>query len=100
MVKRLKLHDELLTFLPNVYFQPPSNVSMIYPCIVYNKTGRNRHFGNDVIYLSQQGYRITVIERDPDSTVAETIENHFQHCIIDQNFVNDNLNHTILSLYY
>jgi predicted membrane-bound spermidine synthase len=73
---------------------------MKYPCIVYNKTGKNRHFANDVIYLSQQGYGLTVIETDPDSKVADDIESHFQHCTIDQHFTADNLNHTSLSLYY
>lgn len=100
MASRLELHSELLKFLPNVYFQPPSNIQMIYPCIVYNKTGRNRHFGNDVIYLSQQGYQITVIDRDPDSEVADKIEEHFDHGVITQYFTVDNLNHTLLNLYY
>lgn len=100
MGSRLDLHNELLTFLPNVYFQPPSNIQMIYPCIVYNYSGRNRHFGNDVIYLSQQGYKLTVIERDPDSKVANNIETHFQHCAINQYYTVDNLSHTNLSLYY
>jgi hypothetical protein len=67
---------------------------------VYNKTGKNRHFGNDVIYLSQQGYQITVVENNPDSAIADGIEMHFEHCAINNYFVADNLNHTILSLYY
>lgn len=100
MNNRLSLHNELVKFIPNVYYQPPSNIKMVYPCIVYNKTGRNRHFGNDVIYLSQQGYRLTLIERNPDSEVADNIENHFQYCAIDQHYVQDNLNHTTLQLYY
>lgn len=100
MVKRLQLHHELLKFLPIVYFQPPSNIQMNYPCIIYTKTGRNRHFGNDVIYLSQQGYQITVVEENPDSTIAEDVEKHFQNCVINQNYTIDNLYHTTLSLYY
>lgn len=100
MPSRLELHDELLTFLPNVYFQPPANIKMLYPCIIYNKTGKNRHFADDVIYLSQQGYDITVIDANPDSTVADNIESHFQYCVINQYYTADNLNHTKLSLYY
>lgn len=100
MGSRLELHTELLKFLPNVYFQPPSNLTMLYPCIVYNKTGRMRHFGNDVIYLSQQEYNITLIEKNPDSNVADNIEKHFQHCAINQYYTVDNLYHTKLSLYY
>jgi hypothetical protein len=100
MPSRLSLHEQLLTFLPNVYFQPPSNIQMVYPCIVYNKTNKIRHFASDIIYLSQWEYNLTVIDRDPDSDVAERIEKHFNHCGISQSYTVDNLNHTILSLYY
>jgi hypothetical protein len=100
MPSRLDLHTELLKFMPNVYFQPPSNITMIYPCIVYNKTGKNRHFADDVIYLSQQGYDITVIEKNPDSLVADNIESNFRSCAINQYYTADNLYHTKLSLYY
>jgi hypothetical protein len=100
MPSRLDLHNELLKFLPNVYFQPPANVLMTYPCIIYNKTGKNRHFASDVIYLSQQGYDIMVIDKNPDSLVADNIESHFRYCSINQYYTADNLNHTKLSLYY
>jgi hypothetical protein len=100
MATRLDLHAELRGFAPNVYYQPPSNIQMMYPCIVYNKTIRMRHFANDVIYLSQQEYQITVIDKDPESTVADSIESAFQHCSINQYFTVDNLHHTTLNLYY
>lgn len=100
MANRLSLHDELLKFIPNVYFQPPATLQMVYPCIVYRKTNKMRHFGNDIIYLSQQQYQITVIEKNPDSKVADNIESHFPHCAIDQYYTVDNLNHTTINLYY
>lgn len=94
------LTNELLQFLPNVYFQPPSNITMNYPCIVFNKNGKNRQYGNDGVYLSKQGYQIMVIEIDPDTDVADRIEKHFQYCTISQYYTVDNLNHTTLNLYY
>lgn len=100
MASRLELHNELLKFLPNVYFQPPSNVQIVYPCIVYNKTRKNKYLANDSIYLNTQEYRITVIDRNPDSIIADAMETSFQYCSIDQYYTKDNLNHTILTLYY
>lgn len=100
MASRLELHEELLTFMPNVYFQPPSGFNMTYPCIVYNKTKKMRHYASDIIYLSQQEYKITVIDKNPDSEIANDIEKHFSSCGIDQYYTVDNLNHTTLSLYY
>lgn len=97
---RLLLHDELLKFSPNVYFQPPSNLQMKYPCIVYNKTSKFNEKANNKSYLNKQGYQVMVIEKDPDSTVADDIENYFEHCSINQYYTINNYNHTTLNLYY
>ena len=97
---RLKLHDELLEFSNNVYFQPPSNIKLKYPCIIYSKTPSIKEYGNDRHYIKTQGYQITVVDTDPDSSIADDLEDHFMYCEITQYFVNDNLNHTILNLYY
>jgi predicted membrane-bound spermidine synthase len=59
-----------------------------------------RHFANDVIYASQQEYQLTVVEKNPDSTVADSIESHLKHCAINQYYTVDNLHHTTLNLYY
>jgi hypothetical protein len=100
MPSRLELHAELIKFLPNAYFQPPANIRMTYPCIVYNKTGKSRDFANDGVYRRQQEYQLMVIEHDPDSSVADSIEDSLQYCVISQNYTVDNLHHTTLNLYY
>lgn len=100
MGDRVKLHNELLRFIPNAYFQPPSNIQMTYPCIVYSKSERDVRFGNDKRYLIKQAYRLMLIERVPDSGVADAIEGAFQNCAIEQYYTVDNLNHTIIKLYY
>lgn len=97
---RLELHAELLNFLPNVSFQPPSDIRLIYPCILYNKSGKNNDHANDGIYLSKQEYQITVIDTNPDSKIADRIEAYFDHATITQYYTVDKLNHTTLNLYY
>lgn len=100
MGSRLELQDELLKFVPKAYFQPPTGTQMTYPCVVYQKLDKSREFGNNDLYLSTQQYRITVIEYDPDSDVADKMEKYFTHCGITGYYTVDNLNHTTLNLYY
>lgn len=100
MSNRLKLHGELVTFSNNVYFQPPSNISLTYPCIIYQKNGKQGRYADDDLYSNIQRYNLTVIDKDPDSVIADNIEKHFGYCKITDNFTTDNLNHTSLSLYY
>lgn len=97
---RLALQSELERFSNNVYFQPPSNIQLKYPCIVYNKTDATREFGNNRIYYRKQGYQITVIDKNPDSVIPDNLESHFEYCVITDDFVTNNLNHTILNLHY
>ena len=99
-MSRLGLHQELLKHCKSVYFQPPSNIKMNYPCIVYHKTAKFREFGNNKYYIKKQGYQLTVIDRDPDSLIADDLEDEFQYCAISQIFTNDSLHHTTLELYY
>lgn len=100
MGTRDTLHVELLKHCSNAYFQPPSNLKMKYPCVVYQKSPSVNNFGNNHVYNKMQGYTLTVIDEDPDSEIADKIEAHFQYCSIGQYFVMDNLNHTTLNLYY
>lgn len=100
MGSRLELHGELTKFLPMAYFQPPSNIKMAYPCIVYNKIPKASEYANNHTYKYLQGYQLTVITTDADSQVADNLESHFQYCKITREFVVDNLHHTTLNLYY
>lgn len=98
--RRIQLHNELLEFADHVYFQPPSNLKLNYPCIIYNKTPSVKEYGNDHYYIKTQGYQLLVVDPDPDSLIADDLEDHFTYCAISQYFVSDNLNHTALNLYY
>ena len=102
MKKRLALHEELCGVLGsrNVYFQPPENLKMSYPCIVYKRSEDWIKHANDRRYIIKEGYDLTVISTDPDSEIPDDILEHFDYCKLDRPFVSDNLNHTTLRLYY
>lgn len=102
MASRLELHEELCAILETnrVYFQPPASVQMKYPCIRYSKGRPDLKRANDKIYKNTNRYEITVIDYDPDSEIPDKILNHFQMCSWDRAYTSDNLNHTVLTLYY
>ena len=100
MGTRLELHEELLKFVPNVYFQPPTSMQIKYPCVIYAKSDKDVVYANDTKYRSIQLYDLTLIEQKPDTDIADRIFTHFGYCDITQYYVADNLNHTKLNLYY
>ena len=98
--RREDLHRLLKVICPNVYFQPPPNVMLSYPCIIYRKSGNDIRRANNAVYLSTTEYSLTVIERDPDSELPNYILQSFNMAEDGTVYVFDNLYHTPITLYY
>lgn len=99
--KRTELHKKLCDILgsKNVYFNPPEGFKLRYPCIVYNLSRVDRRSANNRAYLLFDSYTITLIERDADSKLYESILKE-PMCSFSNRFVSENLYHTVLSMYY
>lgn len=101
MDKRLELQD-LLEFTlesTNVYFQPPANVAMKYPAIVYERDQADSKFASNALYRYTKRYMVTVITRDPDSEVPDKVA-ALPMCLFSRHFAADNLNHDVFNLYF
>jgi hypothetical protein len=96
---RTSLQILLETIADNVYFQPPSNVQMIYPCIVYERDMSSTDFANNGVYRQEIRYQITLIDRNPDSDIFSKIS-ALPTCTFNRHFVSDNLNHDVFTLYF
>lgn len=102
MASRLELHEELCGLLGsrNVYFQPPSNLVMKYPCIRYSSDGVDATHANNMMYNYTKRYNGVIIDPNPDSMIAESLLKHFQMCSLGSNYPADGLNHFPFTLYY
>lgn len=99
MASRLELHTLLTGIVPNAYFQPPSTVDMSYPCIVYQLDEIGTDFANNVPYNLQKGYKVTVIDPDPDTSIPDEIAK-LPTASFDRFYVADNLNHYVFTIYF
>lgn len=99
MDRRLKLSQFLRTLVSNVYFQPTEDVTMEYPCIVYNRDGDYRASADNEGYHRVQKYQVTLIDRDPENPAFETLAMTSQ-CRLSRSFQSDGLNHDVFELYY
>jgi|SRR5580765_6815141 hypothetical protein len=99
MGTRLQLHQLLEEFVPNVYFQPPTNVKLHYPCIVYRRDFAYTKFADDLPYDHTIRYSITVIDQDPDSQIPSKVA-AMPMSLFNRFFTVDNLNHDVYSVYF
>lgn len=83
----------------NVYFQPPSSVRIVYPCIVYERSDIKTTFADNGHYSDEKQYKITVIDEDPDSPIPEKILT-LPKCVFDRHYITENLNHDVFTLFF
>lgn len=101
MADRLDLQSLLEELLEsrNVYYQPPESIKMQYPAIRFSKPKIESVYANDSKYLMRDRYELIVISRTPDHPVIKKLL-ALQYCSYDRHYVDDNLNHDVLTLYY
>ena len=97
--RREKLHEILLKICSNVYFQPPENVKIIYPCIIYRRSvATTRHADNNP-YMFARNYQITIIDKNPDSDIIRKVA-ELKTARFDRHYTYENLNHDVFIIYY
>jgi len=99
MGQRLTLHQILETIAPKVYFQPPTNVRLEYPCIVYHRDFADTKFADDEPYNHTKRYMIIVIDRDPDSEIPDKVA-ALPMILFNRFYTADDLNHDVYNVYF
>lgn len=99
MDQRLKLQTLLETILGSeeVYFQPGRNVTMDYPCIVYNVDGLDTQWADNLAYKQDVEYQVVVIDRDPDNSTWRAV-GALPKCSFQRSEIVENLNHYYFNL--
>jgi hypothetical protein len=101
MALRLDLQARLEAILGtgNVYFQPPTNVKIQYPCIVYKRSDADVAFADNQTYRRGWRYQVTVIDSNPDSLVPDRILDELRPNF-NRHYTAGNLNHDVFDLYF
>lgn len=102
MDRRLKLQILLETIpkVKRVYFQPPTNVKLEYPCIIYKQDYDQTHAAdNSASYFRAKRYSVTVIDRNPDSDIPDKVA-ALPLTKLVRTFTSDGLNHQVFNLYF
>lgn len=101
MAPRLELESLFREILGsgNVYFQPPTNVKMQYPCILYKRDQADTKFADNNPYSYRTRYMVTVIDRDPDSEIPDKVA-ALPLCQYNRFYTAENLNHDVFNVFF
>ena len=84
---------------PHVYFQPPENVQMSYPAIVYNRYNIGNDNANNKVYLQEETFQVIVIDKNPDSDIVDRVSK-YPTARFSRHYVMNNLNHDVFMITY
>jgi hypothetical protein len=74
---RLLLHSLLAATFPDVtiYYRPPGNILLEYPCIVYERKSLEPSFANTAPYVVGTGFQVSFLSKLPEYFNVEAIYN-------------------------
>lgn len=101
MRPRIELHRLLqrTARTKNVYFQPPENLRLSFPCIVYSQDRERPRYADNRKYANADRYTLTVIDKDPESPMRDAVR-ELPYCSFDRSFRAENMNHFVFIIYW
>ena len=102
MGSRLQLQNELEELLgsTNVYYQPPSNSSIKYPCIIFELSNTNVRPADNKKYIKTNRYHVKHIYKSLSNELKDSILDHFMLISHDNRMKVDGLYNDDFTLYY
>lgn len=99
MAPRQQLQSLLEGLTEHVYFQPPENLKVQYPCIVYQRDFAETEFADNGPYRHDIRYMVTVIDRNPDSDLPGKVAK-LPMTTFNRFYTADNLNHDVYTMFF
>lgn len=83
----------------HVYYHPPSNVQLQYPCLVYQLERIRQVMGNNRPYLRNRSYSALLITQGPNDDLVDKILDlpYVRH---NRSYRADNLQHESFTIHY
>lgn len=94
-----KLENVLNKFEVKLYFQPPANIRMIYPCMVYEVNDADIMYAGDKPYIEHISYQLMLITKKPDEMITSSLLREIPYIRFDRTYISDNLYHYVFTCY-
>lgn len=96
---RKNFSEVLHRICDNVYYSPPPDLEIKYPCIIYDLADISSLNANNTRYINMTRYTVMAIDLDPDSELVGAIY-QLPYSSFSRKYVSDGLNHFVFSIYF
>ena len=83
----------------NVYYQPPKDSVMQYPCIVYELDDAHRRAADNGAYSWIPRYQVTFLRHEVDSPVSQKLA-MLPTSSFSRHFATSGVNHDVFAIYH
>ena len=81
-----------------VYFQPPENLKIGYPAVIFHLSKVKLDHADDVPYKGAREYSVTLITNEPEPEVLDEILK-IPYTTLDTTYISDGMNHFVFTTY-
>lgn len=102
MLRRYELQEILeknVMKSDRVYYQPPENFELKYPCIIYSIDKSDNLNADDNKYIGRKKYTVILLDKDPDSKYLESLEK-IEYSTFINAYITNKINHYVFELYF
>ena len=83
-----------------VYYQPPENLKITYPCIVFERSTALQSFADNGPYRTTKRYTITLMTKTADNDEYLDQLLNLPMCTFDREFKLDGIVHDVFNIYF
>ena len=94
MLKRVDIQEN------NVYYQPPANLKMKYPAIVYSLDGLDVKRFDNTRLINKNCFSVTHIYRNESENLVETMLKNFEYISFDNRSIVDGIYNDHYTIYW
>jgi hypothetical protein len=102
MLKRVDIQEKFKFLLGsnNVYYQPPANLKMKYPAIVYSLDGLDVKRFDNTRLINKNCFSVTHIYRNESENLVETMLKNFEYISFDNRSIVDGIYNDHYTIYW
>lgn len=82
----------------NVYFQPPENIKLKFPCIIYELSSIERDFADNIPFVGALRYSVMYVSRSGTDEAFDKLS-MMPYSWFERQYVTSNLYHQVFRIY-
>ncbi len=83
-----------------VYYQPPENLKLKYPCVVFELSNALTRYATNNPYLVTKRYTVTLMTKTSDNHDMVDKILMLPMCTFDRQFISDLIVHDVFTIYF